>query len=207
MKRGNAAVSRARGRDRLTGIVTRYDVVGCAGVLGRRRTHEDRRPDGGNVRRAGGLALVGSGDRPRAPGGGARGRGGRYGARHAGRRRTSTRSSRAASSPAPPSETHELEMLAPVSGRDHPAARLRGRGRLLRRAARGERARTARSRPCSTWPAFRTPGSDRLGCSLAMDKEVTKRLLRDAAIPRRTGSPMSQGAGRGRAGLGLPRSS
>ncbi|MGY8779276.1 MAG: D-alanine--D-alanine ligase family protein, partial [Longimicrobiales bacterium] len=26
-------------------------------------------------------------------------------------------------------------------------------------------------------------GSDRLGCSLAMDKEVTKRLLRDAGIP------------------------
>lgn len=26
-------------------------------------------------------------------------------------------------------------------------------------------------------------GSDRLGCSLAMDKEVTKRLLRDAAVP------------------------
>ena len=26
-------------------------------------------------------------------------------------------------------------------------------------------------------------GSDRLGCSLAMDKEVTKRLLRDAGVP------------------------
>ena len=35
-------------------------------------------------------------------------------------------------------------------------------------------------------------GSDRLGCSLAMDKEVTKRLLRDAGIPTpewMTGTP------------------
>ncbi len=38
-------------------------------------------------------------------------------------------------------------------------------------------------------------GSDRLGCSLAMDKEVTKRLLRDAGIPTPdwlTGDPTAQ---------------
>ena len=47
-------------------------------------------------------------------------------------------------------------------------------------------------------------GSDRLGCSLAMDKEVTKRLLREAGIPTpdwMTGSPSSAEV---EAELGLP---
>ena len=47
-------------------------------------------------------------------------------------------------------------------------------------------------------------GSDRLGCSLAMDKEVTKRLLRDAGIPTpdwMTGEPTADEV---EAALGLP---
>ena len=47
-------------------------------------------------------------------------------------------------------------------------------------------------------------GSDRLGCSLAMDKEVTKRLLRDAGIPTpdwMTGEPTAEEV---EATLGLP---
>lgn len=47
-------------------------------------------------------------------------------------------------------------------------------------------------------------GSDRLGCSLAMDKEVTKRLLRDAGIPTppwMTGAPTADQV---EAELGLP---
>jgi D-alanine-D-alanine ligase len=47
-------------------------------------------------------------------------------------------------------------------------------------------------------------GSDRLGCSLAMDKEVTKRLLREAGIPTPdwlTGSPTASEV---EAALGLP---
>jgi D-alanine-D-alanine ligase len=47
-------------------------------------------------------------------------------------------------------------------------------------------------------------GSDRLGCTLAMDKEVTKRLLRDAGVPTppwRTGLPEVDEVV---AGLGLP---
>jgi len=47
-------------------------------------------------------------------------------------------------------------------------------------------------------------GSDRLGCSLAMDKEVTKRLLRDAGIPTpnwMTGTPSAEEVA---ATLGLP---
>jgi D-alanine-D-alanine ligase len=47
-------------------------------------------------------------------------------------------------------------------------------------------------------------GSDRLGCALAMDKEVTKRLLRDAGIPTpawMTGSPTAEEVAKK---LGLP---
>jgi D-alanine-D-alanine ligase len=52
-------------------------------------------------------------------------------------------------------------------------------------------------------------GSDRLGCSLAMDKEVTKRLIRDAGIPTpewmsvRPGEPMPD-VGEVERRLGLP---
>jgi D-alanine-D-alanine ligase len=47
-------------------------------------------------------------------------------------------------------------------------------------------------------------GSDRLGCSLAMDKEVTKRLLRDAGIPTLPWLSGDQDADRVVATLGLP---
>jgi D-alanine-D-alanine ligase len=47
-------------------------------------------------------------------------------------------------------------------------------------------------------------GSDRLGCSLAMDKDVSKRLLRDAGVPTppwMTGTPTAE---RAESALGLP---
>jgi len=47
-------------------------------------------------------------------------------------------------------------------------------------------------------------GSDRLGCSLAMDKEVTKRLLRDAGIPTPDWLSGPHGADEVEAALGLP---
>ena len=47
-------------------------------------------------------------------------------------------------------------------------------------------------------------GSDRLGCSLAMDKEVTKRLLRDAGIPTPDWVTGPQTADDVEAALGLP---
>lgn len=47
-------------------------------------------------------------------------------------------------------------------------------------------------------------GSDRLGCSLAMDKEVTKRLLRDAGVPTPAWLTGPRTAGEVEAGLGLP---
>ena len=47
-------------------------------------------------------------------------------------------------------------------------------------------------------------GSDRLGCSLAMDKEVTKRLLRDAGIPTPDWLVGPRGADEVEAALGLP---
>jgi D-alanine-D-alanine ligase len=47
-------------------------------------------------------------------------------------------------------------------------------------------------------------GSDRLGCSLAMDKEVTKRLLRDAGIPTPDWMCGSPTADQVEAALGLP---
>lgn len=47
-------------------------------------------------------------------------------------------------------------------------------------------------------------GSDRLGCSLAMDKEVTKRLLRDAGIPTPDWLTGEQSAAEVEESLGLP---
>ena len=47
-------------------------------------------------------------------------------------------------------------------------------------------------------------GSDRLGCSLAMDKEVTKRLLRDAEVPTPDWLIGPQTADEVAAALGLP---
>jgi len=47
-------------------------------------------------------------------------------------------------------------------------------------------------------------GSDRLGCSLAMDKEVTKRLLRDAGIPTPDWLAGPHDADEVEAALGLP---
>jgi len=47
-------------------------------------------------------------------------------------------------------------------------------------------------------------GSDRLGCSLAMDKEVTKRLLRDAGIPTPDWLTGPRSADEIEATLGLP---
>jgi D-alanine-D-alanine ligase len=47
-------------------------------------------------------------------------------------------------------------------------------------------------------------GSNRLGCSLAMDKEVTKRLLRDAGVPTPDWLVGSAGADEVRDALGLP---
>lgn len=47
-------------------------------------------------------------------------------------------------------------------------------------------------------------GSDRLGCSLAMDKEVTKRLLRDAGVPTPDWLVGPQTADDVEAALGLP---
>jgi D-alanine-D-alanine ligase len=47
-------------------------------------------------------------------------------------------------------------------------------------------------------------GSDRLGCSLAMDKEVTKRLLRDAGVPTPDWLVGPQSADDVEAALGLP---
>ncbi len=47
-------------------------------------------------------------------------------------------------------------------------------------------------------------GSDRLGCSLAMDKEVTKRLLRDAKVPTPDWLIGPQTADEVEAALGLP---
>jgi D-alanine-D-alanine ligase len=47
-------------------------------------------------------------------------------------------------------------------------------------------------------------GSDRLGCSLAMDKEVTKRLLRDAGIPTPDWLTGARSADEVEAALGLP---
>jgi len=47
-------------------------------------------------------------------------------------------------------------------------------------------------------------GSDRLGCSLAMDKEVTKRLLRDAGIPTPQWLVGPRGADEVERELGLP---
>jgi D-alanine-D-alanine ligase len=47
-------------------------------------------------------------------------------------------------------------------------------------------------------------GSDRLGCSLAMDKEVTKRLLRDAGVPTPEWLAGPHGADEVERQLGLP---
>jgi len=47
-------------------------------------------------------------------------------------------------------------------------------------------------------------GSDRLGCSLAMDKEVTKRLLRDAGVPTPEWLVGPRGAEEVERALGLP---
>jgi len=47
-------------------------------------------------------------------------------------------------------------------------------------------------------------GSDRLGCSLAMDKEVTKRLLRDAGVPTPDWLVGPRSAAEVEAELGLP---
>ena len=47
-------------------------------------------------------------------------------------------------------------------------------------------------------------GSDRLGCTLAMDKDVTKRLLRDAGIPTAPWLSGPRSADEVEAGLGLP---
>jgi D-alanine-D-alanine ligase len=47
-------------------------------------------------------------------------------------------------------------------------------------------------------------GSDRLGCSLAMDKEVTKRLLRDAGVPTPDWLVSAPDADAVEAALGLP---
>jgi D-alanine-D-alanine ligase len=47
-------------------------------------------------------------------------------------------------------------------------------------------------------------GSDRLGCSLAMDKEVTKRLLRDAGIPTADWLAGDHSASQVEEALGLP---
>ncbi|GMV07818.1 MAG: D-alanine--D-alanine ligase [Gemmatimonadota bacterium] len=47
-------------------------------------------------------------------------------------------------------------------------------------------------------------GSDRLGCSLAMDKEVTKRLLRDAGVPTLPWLAGEHTADEVEAALGLP---
>ena len=47
-------------------------------------------------------------------------------------------------------------------------------------------------------------GSDRLGCSLAMDKEVTKRLLRDAGVPTPDWLSGDVDADRVETALGLP---
>ena len=47
-------------------------------------------------------------------------------------------------------------------------------------------------------------GSDRLGCSLGMDKEVTKRLLRDAGVPTPPWLSGPHSADEIEAGLGLP---
>ena len=47
-------------------------------------------------------------------------------------------------------------------------------------------------------------GSDRLGCSLAMDKEVSKRLLRDAGVPTPDWLSGEQTADAVEAALGLP---
>ncbi len=47
-------------------------------------------------------------------------------------------------------------------------------------------------------------GSDRLGCSLAMDKEVTKRLLRDAGVPTPDWLAGEHSADEVEAALGLP---
>ncbi len=47
-------------------------------------------------------------------------------------------------------------------------------------------------------------GSDRLGCSLAMDKEVTKRLLRDAGVPTPDWLTGPATADQVQAALGLP---
>ncbi len=47
-------------------------------------------------------------------------------------------------------------------------------------------------------------GSDRLGCSLAMDKEVTKRLLRDAGVATPAWLSGPRSADEVEAGLGLP---
>lgn len=47
-------------------------------------------------------------------------------------------------------------------------------------------------------------GSDRLGCSLAMDKEVTKRLLRDAGVPTADWLSGDRTADEVEAALGLP---
>jgi D-alanine-D-alanine ligase len=47
-------------------------------------------------------------------------------------------------------------------------------------------------------------GSDRLGCSLAMDKDVTKRLLRDAGVPTPAWLGGSPSADEVEAALGLP---
>jgi D-alanine-D-alanine ligase len=47
-------------------------------------------------------------------------------------------------------------------------------------------------------------GSDRLGCSLAMDKEVTKRLLRDAGVPTADWLAGDRSADEVEAALGIP---
>jgi D-alanine-D-alanine ligase len=47
-------------------------------------------------------------------------------------------------------------------------------------------------------------GSDRLGCSLAMDKDVSKRLLRDAGVPTPPWMTGTQSADRVESALGLP---